>query len=120
MKLKSDPRPVLMRLSILPLLLLAVAGCAGTPPIVAVPSACSSLVPAGLRADVAGVEPYGSSPTVGDLVAFGDGQTAALDTANLAKRSSIEIVEACERRDQETVARLTARSVWQRVTPWRE
>lgn len=118
--MRSDPLPALMRLSILALPLLAVAGCAGTPPTVIVPSACSTLIPDGLRARVEGVAPYGPSPSVGDLVAFGDGQTAALDTANLNKDASIEIVERCEARDAATVERLTRRTMWQRLTPWAE
>jgi hypothetical protein len=44
---------------------------------------------------------------VGDLLAFGDRQTGALDKANGRTADSITIVERCEARDAETVRKLT-------------
>jgi hypothetical protein len=103
------PLKALAMASTLALLALAVGACASTPPIVTVQSACSSLVPGELRADVPGVEPYSETPTVGDLIVFGDGQTAALDTANRNKRAQLAVIELCERRDKETAKALRPR-----------
>ena len=50
-----------------------------------------------------GAEPYGSAPSAGDLVAFGDGQTAALDMSNRDKANIHAIITACEARDAASV-----------------
>lgn len=46
-----------------------------------------------------------------------DGQTGRLDSANTNKRAVLEVVERCEQRD---AAALEKRTLWQRITPWRE
>lgn len=51
---------------------------------------------------------------------FGDQQTGRLDTANDRGRASLEIVRKCEARDAEVVKQLTGRTLWQRLTPWRD
>lgn len=71
-------------------------------------SACSSLVPPSLRADVAGVELPSLTATAGDLWIAFDGQTGRLEMANTYRAAAIQIVEACERRDQQAAARITA------------
>lgn len=71
-------------------------------------SACSSLVGPTLRADVGPVEIPGPAATAGDLWIAFDGQTGRLDQANMFRRATLEIVEACERRDREAAARITA------------
>ena len=77
-----------LRLSILPLTLLALPACVGVPPIVASPSACSSLLPDEWRAGVPGADlPQGS--TVGDWIAYADAQTGQLDKANDRTRAAI-------------------------------
>ncbi len=43
----------------------------------------------------------------GAWVVFGDAQTGQLDKANVDKRSAIEIVEACEKRDREAEKTIT-------------
>ncbi|KQY96398.1 hypothetical protein ASD25_00470 [Brevundimonas sp. Root1423] len=63
-----------------------------------------------------GAEPYGSSPSAGDLVAFGDGQTAALDAANRDKSNAHKIVTACEARDAASVREIT-RPWYRRLLP---
>jgi hypothetical protein len=90
---------------LLPLLpLLAVPACAGAPPIVASPSACSTLIPDSWRAPVPGAElPKGD--TVGEWVAFADAQTGQLDKANGRTGDAIDIIERCERRDAAAVKR---------------
>jgi len=81
-----------------------------------VPNACSTLVPADMIAPTPGAEPYGASPTQGDLVAFGDGQTAALDMANRDKANAHKIVTACEARDAASVRHIT-RPWYRRLLP---
>lgn len=63
-----------------------------------------------------GAEPYGANPTQGDVVAFGDGQTAALDMANRDKANIHKITEACERRDAASVRQVT-RPWWRTLLP---
>ncbi len=53
-----------------------------------------------------------SGNTVGDWVAFGDAQTGQLDKANGRTADTLEIVEKCERRDQDVVKALTAKPWW--------
>lgn len=110
--MQSVPRLAPTRLCLLPLLAALVTGCAGTPLIVAAPSACSDLLPAEWREPVAGA-PLPQGDSVGEWVAFGDGQTAQLDKANDRTTSAIGIVERCEKRDREAVNR--ARKPWWKV-----
>ena len=86
-----------------PLLMLPLAAaCVGTPPIVATPGACSTLLPSEWRAGVPGAElPQGS--TAGDWIAFADAQTGQLDKANDRTAAAIGIVERCEARDAAAV-----------------
>jgi hypothetical protein len=44
---------------------------------------------------------------VGDWIAFGDAQSGRLDLANDHTKNAIGIVQACERRDAETVRALS-------------
>jgi len=74
------------------------------PPIVAAPSACSSLLPDEWREPVPGA-PLPDGETVGEWIVFGDAQTAQLDKANDRTLSAIGIVERCELRDREAVKR---------------
>lgn len=89
--------------ALLPLLLmLAAPACAAGPPIVASPSACSTLVPDSWRQPVPGADiPKGD--TVGEWVAFSDAQTGQLDKANGRTTDALGIIERCERRDAEAV-----------------
>lgn len=108
----SDQRRVQMRRCLLVLLLPAVTGCVGAPPIVAPASACSALLPQAWRTPVPGA-PLPAGDTAADWVAFGDAQTAQLDKANDRTLTSIGIVERCEKRDAEAVER--ARRPWWKV-----
>jgi len=82
--------------------ILALGGCAGSPVIVATPSACSTLIPDSWRQPVSGADlPDGN--TVGDWVAFGDAQTAQLDKANGRTVDSLAIISRCEERDRAAV-----------------
>lgn len=93
---------------------LLLSACAGGPPIVAAPSACSSLVPSSHRQPVPGADlPPLQSAVVGDWVKFGDAQTAQLDKANGRHADDLEVIENCEKRDARTVARLQS-PWWQR------
>jgi hypothetical protein len=67
------------------------------------------LVPDSLRADVPGVDLPPPRATAGDVLSALDGQTGRLEVANTNKRASLEIVEACEKRDAATVRHLTRR-----------
>lgn len=100
-----NPRRVPMRLSALLLLPLAVAGCAGTPAIVAAPSACSSLLPGEWRQGVPGA-PLPAGDSEGDWIAFADAQTGQLDKANGRTVDAIGIVERCEARDRAAIERV--------------
>ena len=104
--MRSATPPAPISASILLSTLLACAGCASAPPIVAAPSACSTLVPSSHRAPVPGDEPPGAQASAGDWVAFGDAQTGQLDKANGHTADVLEIVERCEGRDRETIKRL--------------
>lgn len=87
-----------------PLACLSLAGCISAGPIVATPSACSSLVPESWASGVAGAHlPDGS--TVGDWIAFGDAQTGRLDVANGRQADTVGIISRCESRDREAVKR---------------
>lgn len=96
--------------SILPCAMLALAGCAGGPPIVTLSGAgCAALLPNEWRTGVVPAPlPYGI--TVGDWIAFADAQTGKLDEANGRTRDAIGIVERCEARDAAAVKR--ARRGW--------
>lgn len=48
---------------------------------------------------------------MGDWIGFGDAQTAQLDKANDRTRAAIGVVERCEARDREAVARTARRKV---------
>ena len=81
---------------------LLLAGCVGAPPIIAVPSACSTLLPAEWKQGVPSA-PLPDGQTVGDWIAFGDAQTGKLDIANDRYRAGVGIVERCEARDAAAV-----------------
>jgi len=81
---------------------LALAGCAGSPPIVSASSPCSALLPEAWREPVPGA-PLPNGETVGDWIAFADAQTGRLDMANDRLVSSIGIVERCSARDQQAI-----------------
>lgn len=81
---------------------LMLGACAGSPVIVATPSACSTLIPDSWRQPVPGADlPDGN--TVGDWVAFGDAQTGQLDKANGRTVDSLAIISRCEARDRAAV-----------------
>ena len=102
MTVRSETLRARLRLSILPLTLLALPACVGVPPIVASQSACSSLLPSEWREGVPGADlPQGA--TVGDWIAYADAQTGQLDKANDRTRAAIGIVERCEERDRAAV-----------------
>lgn len=84
------------------------ASACSTRPIVAGPSACSSLVAPSLRADVPPVDMPTAAATAGDLWTALDGQTGRLDQANAYKRAVLETVQRCEARDAAAVARIEA------------
>ncbi len=88
---------------ILPLIApLCLAACAGSPVIIATPSACSVLIPDDWHKPVAGADlPVGN--TVGDWVAFGDAQTGKLDMANGRTVDALGIIARCEARDAAAV-----------------
>ncbi|EQB10407.1 hypothetical protein [Novosphingobium lindaniclasticum] len=74
-------------------------------------SDCSALIPPTLRDDTEGAA-LPVDQTVGSWVVFGDAQTGQLDKANVTKRASIQVVEACEKRDREAAAKVTKRPWW--------
>ena len=74
------------------------------PPIVAAPSACSSLLPPEWREGVAGAD-FPLTSTIGDWIAFADAQTGQLDKANDRTSAAIGIIERCEERDRAAIKR---------------
>lgn len=111
--MRSSRLPGLMLASILASTALLFCGCAGVPLTVVQPTACSSLIPPTLRADVPPVDLPSTSATAGDLWVAFDGQTGRLDTSNAYRRAILETLAACEARDAETARRLTR--PWWRV-----
>ena len=98
------PKVPMLR-SILPCAMLALAGCAGGPPIVTLSGAgCAALLPSECRGGVVAA-PLPDGVTVGDWIAFADAQTGKLDEANGRTRDAIGIVERCEARDADAVKR---------------
>jgi hypothetical protein len=97
----------------------ALSACAAAPVISRPASACSTLIPDAWRQGVPSANPP-EQDTAGLWIAFGDAQTGQLDKANSRTVDSIEIVEKCERRDAEAIKLIEGRTVWQKLTPWRE
>lgn len=97
---------------LLPLLCapLALPACAGAPPIAAIPSACSTLIPASWHDPVPGA-PLPAGETVGDWIAFGDAQTAQLDKANGRTGDALDIIARCEARDAAAVKKVARRRI---------
>lgn len=94
------------------------------------PSApCSGLVPeawaAGVEsADFPGELELATARRVGDGALpwqlFAVRQTGQLDKANERTADTLSIVRKCEARDRAAAEEITGRSLWQRLTPWRE
>ncbi|QJQ31835.1 hypothetical protein GV829_04700 [Sphingomonas lacunae] len=109
--MSSNRRRALMRLWILPCLALPVAACVGTPPIVASPSACSSLLPPEWQAGVEGA-PLPAGETIGEWISYADAQTGQLDKANDRYVAATGIISRCEERDRQAIER-NRRRWWQ-------
>jgi hypothetical protein len=108
----SSMRLALISLSILASTALPLSGCVTARPLLVQQSACSSLIPPSLRADVESVDPPALNATVGDVWSAFDGQTGRLDTSNTYRTAAIGIVEACEVRDRQAAEQIT-RPWWQ-------
>ena len=91
-----------LRLSILLCAMPALQACAGAPPIVSTPSACSALLPQDWLAGVPGA-PLPAGDTVGEWERFADAQTGQLDKANDRYAAAVGIVQRCEARDTAAV-----------------
>lgn len=103
-------------------LMLAVAACAGSPVIVASPSACSTLLPSEWRRGVEHAPTPEAAPakpadqsgviawTLNELkkwTGFGVDEASRVDQANGRTVDSIGIIERCEARDKAAVKRGT-------------
>ena len=111
--MSSTPRRALACASILISTALLASGCASVRPMPLAQSApCSSLVPSGLRADVAPVDLPPADATAGQVWSALDGQTGRLDTANGFKTAALEVITGCEARDAAALRRI-ARPWWQ-------
>ncbi len=102
--MRSRKLTALTRLLPVACAMLALQACVGVPPIVATPSACSSLIPDSWKDGVPGA-PLPDGNTVGDWIAFGDAQAAQLDKANGRTTDTIGIIARCEDRDAKAVKR---------------
>jgi hypothetical protein len=89
---------------LIPFLALLLGGCVSAGPIIATPSACSSLIPDAWAEGVEGA-PLPDGDEVGDWIVFGDQQTGRLDVANGRQADTLAIIERCEERDREAVQR---------------
>ena len=92
-----------------------ISGCAatGSTPTILAALNCSVLIPPSWRQGIKGVALPG--PTVGEIAAALDGQTARLDLANARTADVIAITEACDARANEVRAALEPRRPWWRV-----
>lgn len=82
-----------------------VSACAHQAPVVLSAAPCLSLVPEGWRQGVpAPALPAGS--TAGDWAAYADEAVGALDKSNGRLTDTLDILDACERRDAEVAAKL--------------
>jgi hypothetical protein len=88
-----------MRLSLLLPLTLALPACVGTPPIVASPNACSTIIPDNWRDPIPGADLPETAATVSDWIQFGQAQTGQLDKANGRTTDALAIISRCEARD---------------------
>jgi hypothetical protein len=87
---------------------LALSGCVSAPVSVQRQAAgCAALLPATWRQPVSAPEFEGEDTLVGSWIAFADAAIGRLDQANDRTVSAIGIVERCEARDNEAVARAT-------------
>ena len=114
--MKFSMLPERLRRWILLSMLLAAALSACTPSIVMnrPASSCLTLVPEALRADTPGA-PLPAGQEVGPWVAFGVAQTGQLSKSNVDKRSVVEILTACEKRDAEAVKAITRKPFLKRI-----
>lgn len=96
--------------------LLAVAGCAATPPTLTILSAldCASLIPQQDQQPVKGTPLPAPDATAGDLWTALDGQTAKLDQSNDSKWRVIEIYAACRVQQDKVRAALEPAKAWWR------
>jgi hypothetical protein len=78
--------------------------CMTAGPIIATPSACSTLIPDSWREGVEGA-PLPDGDEVGDWIVFGDQQTGKLDIANGRQVDTLAIIQRCEMRDAAAVKR---------------
>jgi cytochrome c553 len=100
----SEMPKVPMRLLLLLPAMLACAACVSAGPVLATPSACSSLLPPDWVDGVSGA-PLPDGDTVGDWIQFADAQTGQLDKSNDRYQAAVGIVSRCEERDREAVQR---------------
>ena len=102
--MQFDPRRVPARPLILLCATLGLGACVAGGPLVATPSACSTLLPPEWLAGVPSA-PLPDGETVADLAAFSDAQTGQLDKANDRYVSGVGIVARCEARDAKAVSK---------------
>lgn len=79
---------------------------------------CGTRIPPQIRAPVLWAPLPGE--TQGEQAAFADKQSGKIDEANDRKDTGFWIVDQCEKEKNAGVEALTKRSLWQKITPWRE
>ncbi len=90
-------------------LLLSASACGPRLQITRAALPCSDLLQGPLAADVPPADLPPDPATVADWQVFGDAQTGRLETANLYRRASLDIIRRCEARDRAVDAQLKAR-----------
>lgn len=114
--MQSFPRLTLPLLLALPALLVLPA-CAGGVRYTATPVIldCAGRIPPLLRADVPSAPPPADN-SVGQWVAFADGQTGALDKANEHKGAVVWIVDRCQAEALAAAKAIDTRPFWLKWT----
>ena len=116
--MKSAKRLTLTSVSLL-LLASFAASCASGPSTLTVSVAdCGSRIPPQLRDAVP--PPPLPDDSAASLAVFGYAAIQQLATANDEKATGFWIVDQCEREKAKAVEQANRRSVWQKLTPWRE
>lgn len=113
--MRSFRPPAPTRLLILAFLAVSMTGCAGTRPMRPILAALDCrpyLEP--LRPRTPAI-PRPAAETVGQVLAFADGQTAQLDEANRRGDTILAVVDICQARQGALLEALTPKPWWKRL-----
>ena len=114
--MRCNPRRAPMRLCLLASISLAVAGCAGTPPMRLTLAAldCAATIPPSYRRPVAGTPLPFPSASAGTVWSSLDDQTSKLDRANGRTSDVIAMADSCQVHQAAVLSALTPKRPWWR------